>query len=194
MPMVGPHPLGRGDQRVVLLGAQRIERRFEGGGPELQRRDRRRLDAVEQESVFEHGGVTTRPHVDDDIGDRSVDRLVLGGVDRRQPSKRRGEIRGRRIEAAHFGHRSQALLGTLAMLRASALPGALRALRARASSTGWTLSRLSLSAAGLTIRRALIAMISSTATRPLALSVLPLLTRSTRASEIPTSGASSIDP
>ena len=103
--MVGPHPLGRGDQSVVLLGAQSIERRFEGGGPELERRDRGRLDAVEQISVFEHGGVAARPHVDDDIGDRGVDRLVLGGVDRRQPRKRRGEIRGRRIEAAHFGHR-----------------------------------------------------------------------------------------
>src|ERR1700682_205162 len=194
MPMVGPHPISRGDQRVVLLGAQSSERRFEGGGPELQRGDRRCLDAVEQESIFEHGGVPTRPHVDDDIGDRGVDPLVLGGIDRRQPSKRRGEIRGRRIEAAHFGHRSQALLGVLAVLGASAVPGALRALRARASSTGCTASRLSLSAAGLTIRRALIAMISSTATRPLALSVLPLLTRSTMASASPTSGASSIDP
>ena len=39
-------------------------------------------------------GVAAQTHVDDDIGDRSVDSLVLGGVDSGQPRERRGEIRG----------------------------------------------------------------------------------------------------
>src|ERR1700682_5239147 len=191
MPMVGPYPLGGGDERVVLLGAQGVERGFESSRPELQRGPRGRLDPVEQGSVFEHGGVAAHPHVDNDISDRGVDRVVLGRVNCRQPRERRGEIRGRRIETAHFSHRSQALFDSLTALRVSAMSGALRAM---ASSTGWTVSRLSLSDAGLTISRALIGMMSSTATRSLALSVLPLLTRSTIASASPTSGASSIDP
>src|ERR1700682_2030319 len=194
MPMVGPNPLGGGDERVVLLGAQGVERGFESSGPQLQRGHRGRLDAVEQGRVLEYGGVAARPHVGDDISDRGVDRLVMSGVNRRQSRKRRGKVRGRRIETAHFSHEGQALLRALAALGASAVPGALGALRAMASSNGWSESRLSLSDAGLTINRALIAMISSTATRSLALSVLPLLTRSTMASASPTSGASSIDP
>src|ERR1700694_1058291 len=199
MPVVDPYVLGCGDQRITALRfpltrIRSIERGFDRGGSKLQRGHRGRLDAVEQGRIFEHGGVAAGPHIDDDISDRGVDRLVLGSVNRRQSPKRRGKVRGRRIETAHFSHGGQALLRALAALGVSAVPGALGALRAIASSSGWSESRLSLSDAGLTINRALIAIISSTATRSLALSVLPLLTRSTMASASPTSGASSIDP
>src|ERR1700736_1209192 len=162
MPVVDPYALGCGDKRITLLRIQSIERGFERGGSKLQRGHRGRLDAVEQGRVFEHGGVAARPHIDDDIGDRGVDRLVLGGVNRRQSRKRRGKVRGRRIETTHFSHGGQALLRALAAVGTCAVPGALGALLAMASSNGWSEARLSLRDAGLTISRALIGMISST--------------------------------